>query len=80
MIAMIVSYIHVYYHYGSFIYDVHKKIRFLTPLSCPRASTWATPLITHFVDAHMRSTWNTHRSLEAASIPWPSGPQAEIGI
>jgi len=38
-----------------------KKIRFLTPLS-----TWAGPP-SPLVDVHMRSTWNTHRSLEMAS-------------
>jgi len=30
------------------------------------------------VDVHMRSTWNTHRSLETAR--WPSGPKAEIRL
>jgi len=32
------------------------------------------------VDVHMRSTWTTHRSLETASIQWPSGPKAEIRL
>src|SRR6218665_2690346 len=29
---------------GPSIYDVHKKIRFLTPSPCSHASTWAGPL------------------------------------
>src|SRR6218665_975732 len=28
---------------GPSIYDVHKKITFLTPSPCPHASTWAGP-------------------------------------
>jgi len=50
--------------WGSSIYDVHKKIRFLPllPLStCVHMGR--TPL----VDVHTRPTWNTHCSLEMAS-------------
>jgi len=35
------------------------------PPPCPHASTWAGPL--PLVDVHMRSRWNTHRSLKMAS-------------
>src|SRR6218665_1906399 len=46
---------------GPSIYDIHKKIRFLTPLPVHMGRT---PL----VDVHTRSTTrNTHRPLETAS-------------
>jgi len=45
------------------IYDVHKKIRFLTPLTPVYMGRTPLPL----VDANTRSTWNTHRALEMAS-------------
>ena len=64
---------------GSSIYDVHKKIMFLTPLPCPLASTWAIlslcPLWTSTCDRH-----EMHITLLKWLVQWPSGPKAEIRI
>jgi len=65
---------------GSSIYDVHKKSGFW-PLSPVHMRPHEPDPTFFFVDVHMRSTWNTHHSLETASrLQWPSGPNAEIQL
>ena len=63
---------------GPSIYDVYKKITFLTPPPVhmrPHGPDTPPP-----VDFHTRSTWNTHRSLEMASTMTYTGPKAEIRL
>ena len=61
---------------GPSIYDVHKKVRFLTPLLCPHASTWAGPLL-------WMSTCGRHKihiALLKRLVQLPSGHKTEIRL